>query len=97
MYDGAMKVKVTLEGSPDEAERLLEGGDSLRDLCRKEVDRFDRYLRDAVGKDYATGLANWERFAVEGYLYQKLRNHIDAFIEEGHVPTERFDGKTASP
>jgi len=92
-----VKVKVTLEGDPEEVERLLRGGDPLRVLCRNECDRFDKYLREAVGGTYASGLANWERFAVEGFLYQKLRGHVDAYIEEGRVPAGGDDGPQASP
>jgi len=48
----------------------------LRLLCQKEVRRFEEAIR--THPDYRDGLVMIERRAVEGYLYQKLRNHVDA-------------------
>ena len=48
----------------------------LRSLCRNEVQRFELIIRDHP--DYRDGLVVIERRAVEGYLYQKCRGHIDA-------------------
>ena len=73
-------IKVEIEGDPQETTELLEGGDGLRDLCRKEVDRFDAYLRQKVGGEYKEGLARFERFAIEGFLYQSVRGHIDEAV-----------------
>jgi len=39
--------------------------------------------------DYADGLVKIERLAVEGYLYQKLRGHIDEKAAPSHLPKER--------
>jgi hypothetical protein len=46
----------------------------LRALCQREVEAFEASMRNHP--DYADGLVRIERLAVEGYLYQKLRNHI---------------------
>ena len=55
---------------------VANGGEPLRDLCRKEVDNFDQYLRK-FGEDYRDGLSKFERLAIEGYIYQKLRGRVD--------------------
>ncbi len=49
----------------------------LRVLCRKEVERFEAYLKKSDAW-FAEGLAPIERRAVEGYIYQKLRGHMDS-------------------
>jgi hypothetical protein len=96
MYGAAMALTMMIKDvSPEDAEEIAKGGEPLRTLCRKEVDCFDAYLR-AVGGDYKEGLARFERFAVEGYLYQKLRGHFDAYAEEGHLPAEGQDGSPTS-
>ena len=59
----------------------------LRLLCRKEVEAFEAAMRQH--SDYADGLVRIERLAVEGYLYQKLRNHIQyAKAAPSHLPPE---------
>lgn len=68
------------------ADVTAKGGESLRSLCQKEVDCFDRYLR-AFGQEYSDGLAEWERKVVEGYLYQKLRGHLDEKEEPDGLPS----------
>lgn len=60
----------------DVAAAVANGGPQLRDLCRKEVDLFDQYLR-SYGQEYAGGLAKFERLAIEGYIYQKIRGRVD--------------------
>jgi hypothetical protein len=62
----------------DEARReeIANGGTPLRSLCREEVARFDAYLKD-FGAEFAGGLASWEKLVLEGYLYQKIRGHLD--------------------
>ena len=55
----------------------------LRSLCRKEVARFELAVRQHP--DYRDGLVMIERRAVEGYLYQKLRNHIDSSETTEHA------------
>jgi len=65
--------------SSDEKESLTNGGGPLLDLCQKEVDSFDQYLKQwgssypegSMERDFADGLAQWERTVVAGYLYQK--------------------------
>ena len=65
--------------SPDEKETLHKGGEVLRDLCQKEADSFDSFLKQwgtaqpkgSIERDYMHGLAPWERSVVAGYLYQK--------------------------
>jgi len=85
--------RLTFEGDPT----VLSGSpDQLRSLCRKEVDRFDEYLR-RTDPQFRDGLARFERLAVEGYLYQKAKGHIDASEEKDHLPVERQDGETTSP
>lgn len=59
--------------------QVKDGGDPLKDLCRKEVERFHEYLVK-FGGDYKEGLSKWERWAIEGYLYQKIRGHIDEVV-----------------
>ena len=61
---------------PQLAEQVRDGGPSLRSLCQKEVDAFDAYLR-RYGAEYAEGLAKFERLAIEGYIYQKIRGHLE--------------------
>jgi hypothetical protein len=76
---------------------VLDGGpDQLRSLCRKEVDRFDEYLR-RTDPQFRDGLARFERLAIEGYIYQKAKGHLDASEETDHLPVERKDGETTSP
>jgi hypothetical protein len=76
------------------AASVAMGGQSLRDLCHKEVDLFDKYLRQ-FGSQYADGLARFERLAIEGYLYQKIRGHLDSDekIPTGDLPVWREDGQ----
>jgi hypothetical protein len=69
-------VRVVID-DPEVLAKVRDGGDALKSLCREEVERFHRYLMD-FGGDYKEGLTRWERSAVEGYLYQKIRGHIDA-------------------
>lgn len=60
-----------------DVEIVAKGGPPLRDLCRKEVDNFDRYLREEAKEEYIGGLSKFEHLAIEGYLYQKLRGRLD--------------------
>ena len=73
-----------LENAQGASERGNPG--PLRDLCRKEVDRFESVMRQHP--DYQDGLVRIERLAVEGYLYQKVRGHIDAETENNNHPAE---------
>jgi hypothetical protein len=73
------------------AQKVAGGGEPLRDLCRQEVENFDRHLRQ-YGSEYRDGLARFERLVLEGYLYQKLRGHLD---QDGSpdLPSGRQDGQ----
>lgn len=83
---------------PDLAEKVANGGVPLRDLCRQEVDKFDTYLR-GYSDEYVEGLARFERLAIEGYIYQKVRGRFDGQEKEAGEPCdsgEHQDGATAS-
>jgi hypothetical protein len=67
-------ISVTVE-SEDAKKIVANGGQPLVDLCRKEVSNFDAYLR-SYGSEYKDGLSRFERAAIEGYLYQKLRGRL---------------------
>lgn len=62
----------------------------LRLLCQKEVSRFEAQMREHP--DYSDGLVRIERLAVEGYLYQKLRGHIDEADEVYNLPSRGQNG-----
>ena len=80
--------RMTFDGDP----AMLSGDpDGLRSLCRKEVDRFDEYLR-RTDPQFRDGLARFERLVVEGYLYQKAKGHLDANQETDQLPMEGNDG-----
>ena len=65
------------KATEEEKAALRNGKEPLRVLCRKEVDRFDLYLR-TNDHQFSEGLAPFERLVLEGYLYQKVRGHLDA-------------------
>ena len=88
-------LKVT---DPETAKAVAEGGAPLRSLCQKEVSKFEDYLRE-YGGEYGEGLARFERLAIEGYIYQKVRGHFDG-QEKADLsgdPREHEDGATTSP
>lgn len=68
-------VRVVID-DPEVLAKASESSEALRSLCREEVERFHQYLKN-FGGDYKDGLAKWERFAIEGYLYQKIRGHLE--------------------
>lgn len=74
-------------------ERLARDPSYLRSLCQKEVDRFVDYVQHE-DPQFRDGLAKFERFAIEGYLYQKAKGHIDAFYGQKLQHPEGKDGKT---
>ena len=84
---------LTLEGV--DKERLARDPSYLRSLCQKEVSRFIDYVQHE-DPQFREGLARFERLAIEGYLYQKARGHIDAFYGKDLHPMERQDGQTPS-
>ena len=68
---------------------VSEGGPPLQALCHKEADLFDAYLRSGgaeVDRMWADGLASWERGAIAGYIYQKLRGRVDAAEKPPGLP-----------
>lgn len=69
----------------------LENPDLLRSLCRKEVESFEAYVR-ANDPWFRDGLVRMERLAIEGYIYQKVKGHIDAFREGTDLPEEGKNG-----
>jgi hypothetical protein len=82
------RIKMTVDDA--ESQQLVsEGGPPLRDLCRKEAELFDTYLRTAgaeVDAVWADGLASWEREAIAGYIYQKLRGRVDSAEKPSGLP-----------
>ena len=86
MSDIALKIE-----DEELANEVATGGQSLRNLCRKEVEYFDKYLRQHGG-EYKEGLAKFEALAIEGYLYQKIRGHLDEKTDTGCLPTWSKNG-----
>jgi hypothetical protein len=76
------------------AERLAVDKAYLRSLCQKEVETFEQYVRSVDGQ-FRDGLSRFERLAISGYLYQKVRGHIDAFQADNHPSMERKNGEKA--
>jgi len=60
----------------------------LRSLCQKEVSRFEEYVR-TEDPQFQDGLSRFEKLAIEGYLYQKVRGHVDAFHSKDLRSMER--------
>lgn len=86
-----MQIEISLPWSGEELQEATDaarGGNSgpLRDLCRKEVERFEAVIRKHPA--YKDGLVRIERLAVEGYLYQKLRGHVDEKDSTDNLPEE---------
>ena len=69
-------MKLVVE-TDEERAASKEGGQVLINLCRKEADSFDTYLRGCGIELYEDGLAKWEKEALAGYLYQKIRGHLE--------------------
>lgn len=78
-----------LKSALDEASR--GNAEPLRILCRNEVAAFESQVK--LHPEYRDGLVRIERLAVEGYLYQKLRNHIKSGgcepVTSRRLPPER--------
>jgi hypothetical protein len=95
------KFILSIETSPEEMgdhediESLFRDTEHLRSLCRKEVERFEQYCNatDPSFED-GVGFVRIEARVLEGYLYQKLKGHIDAHHEGNLLPKERQDGAT---
>ena len=76
-FNAEIKIPVSSE---EELKTALTSADKgeiapLRGLCRKEVDRFESYLKRS-DPEFHEGLVRIERMAIEGYLYQMLRGHV---------------------
>jgi hypothetical protein len=87
-----MKIELELPFSEEALRTALEYADRgkaepLRSLCQKEVERFERAV--SQHPSYKDGLVVIERRAVEGYLYQKLRGHVDASTAAHNSTEER--------
>jgi len=99
MTEGMSKFTLTIEVSPDELgdhpdlKAVIKDPKFLRSLCRKEVERFEQYCT-AVDPNFqdGSGFVRIEANAVEGYLYQKLKGHIDAHHEGDLLSEEGQDG-----
>ena len=91
---------MTLEVPPEELgdheniQSAMKNPDVLRSLCRKEVERFERYC-NAVDPNFTDGrgFVKIEARILEGYIYQKVKGHIDAYHKKNMLPNqERNDG-----
>jgi hypothetical protein len=80
---------LTIENT--DADPLVKSPGYLRSLCQKEVSRFEEYVR-AEDPQFADGLSRFEKLAIEGYLYQKARGHVDAFHGKDLHHMERKNG-----
>jgi hypothetical protein len=63
----------------------------LRSLCQKEVSHFEQYVQ-SVDPQFRGGLSKFERLAIEGYIYQKVRGHFDALDNQNHNSMEEHNG-----
>ncbi len=86
-----MQTKITLPWTDDEmrvASEAAQKGNSgpLRALCQKERERFEAVIKRHP--DYSDGLVMIEQRAVEGYLYKKLRGHLDEKSPTNNLPEE---------
>jgi len=95
-----MRIELEFDAPQEEFDAAVEtaakgNAEPLRSLCRKEVESFEQYLK-ASDPQFREGLAKFERMSIEGYLYQKLRGHLDAKKSQPGLPTERQDGAQAS-
>ena len=103
MYDWGMpKFSLMLEVSPEELgnhkdlESVVKDPEFLRSLCRKEVERFEQYCNSADPSfEDGRGFVRIEALVLEGYLYQKVKGHIDAHHAVNLLPEEGKDGETS--
>jgi hypothetical protein len=87
-----MKTEFSLPFAEKELQEALASAEQgnpspLRLLCRKEVECFEAAIKQHP--HYADGLVLIERRVIEGYLYQKLRGHLDASTGNDALPKER--------
>ena len=84
------KIEITIvDATEEELEVLRNGGDALRSLCRNEVGVFESVVQQHP--HYPEGLSRFESFAVEGYLYQKIRGHVDETPDQSDNADRRQD------
>lgn len=68
--------------SEDAKSTVLSRPESLREACKDEVARFATYVNAVDPQFRRCPLAKEERVAIEGYLYQKIRGHIEQFHDQ---------------
>jgi hypothetical protein len=76
------KFAVSLELPEDKLSSALSNPDALRAVCKEEVTRFATYVNTVDPQFKKCPLAKEERAAIEGYLYQKVKGHIDQFHDK---------------
>lgn len=93
------KFTLTMEVEPGELGEFeslkdaMANSEFLKSLCRKEVNRFEQYCNatDPNFRDGA-GFVKIEALVLQGYLYQMVKGHIDAY-HAGDLPAlEGYDG-----
>lgn len=72
---------------PELAGKVANGGEPLRSLCRKEVEKFDLYLRQNE-PGWVDGLSEWESQILKTFLYQKIRGRVDTTTTPDDVSQE---------
>lgn len=79
IFNAVIKIPVSSEDELEAALAAADKGESgpLRSLCQKEVERFDSYLKRS-DPSFHEGLVRIEKLAIEGYIYQQLRGHVDS-------------------
>lgn len=85
-FNAEIKIPVSSEDALKGALAAADKGNSgpLRSLCQKEVERFESYLK-GVNPDFHEGLVRIEKLAIEGYIYQQIRGHVDR-DSPSHLP-----------
>lgn len=87
------RFKIELKGTG--AEQLKHGGPELMKACEAEAEAFSQYLQTCGDPLFHRGLVKWEAAAIAGFLYQKMRGHIDAIDKTSDVTDEdRTHGET---
>ncbi len=76
------KFSLVLEAPDEVKQQVLNNTDVLRNLCREEVARFAAYVNEVDPQFRKCPLAKEERAAIEGYLYQKAKGHVDTFHDK---------------
>lgn len=90
---------LTLEVDPEELgkfeslEAAVANTEFLKFLCRKERERFEQYCNatDPNFRD-GQGFVRIEALVLEGYLYQMVKGHVDAYHAGDLSPLEGQNG-----